>query len=622
MARNVTGGLAGAATKYPSAAIHKFFYLIAVDAIWPQIELLLGPIIGDFEYRLSGHSLGGAVAHLLARELVQRVGSSRVQLLTFGEPRAYASDGDLTYSPLVHWRYDRSGDLVTSLPPTWGRWAIALADVRHIGRLRGPDPNKVRDWVAGRLDGEMRVREGAPWRHSGRQVWLWRSGAVQLEGEGRPPDAVGIFTDGAHNLAIDHSIHRGYWPFLVANYERSGSPVVDAPAVAIGQRAADEFGDPVWAELTLENYVEPRYLRDLVLGGGEYNITPAEAVRAQQTSIETAGIAVIPGNKEHFLGGLEMANFWEVQLAINTDQYGKTQSLAYGAVSTLAECRAACEHLIKLRAALLGRGVPDQAGEYALPLGRGTPAVEMLKIVDPMTPRFGQVFDVPWSWGIPSGNLTVSDDRHASDPLWNSISITLYGVSGSTRKRSTLTLVGFPDRMVEGGNIRWGYQFPGSSPVSFSARVKAFLEELTSSPRPWGFTGADPTVVPKLVTAWAVEPDGQLLATSEDHGFDTGDHVRITGTSTAAVRRTWQVEFVDANSFRLVGSQFTPITAPTGVGRALLTLRANGTKPVAFYRFQLPPVGVWEQPFGAVNRKRNPGRRVNRISFGRPRRRN
>ena len=69
------------------ALVHRGFFR-AIDAVWPQIE----PRLKDFlkasprTIRITGHSLGGALATLAAIR-IQRMGIRNVETYTFGQPR-------------------------------------------------------------------------------------------------------------------------------------------------------------------------------------------------------------------------------------------------------------------------------------------------------------------------------------------------------------------------------------------------------------------------------------------------------------------------------------------------------------------------------------------------------
>ncbi|MCY4489811.1 MAG: lipase family protein [Deltaproteobacteria bacterium] len=89
--------------------------------------LRIGEIIGrtrsQHEVWLTGHSLGGALAVLLAATLLEN-GLAVTGLYTFGAPRVgdldFATRLDKELEDGAHWRVVNEGDVVPHLPPEWG----------------------------------------------------------------------------------------------------------------------------------------------------------------------------------------------------------------------------------------------------------------------------------------------------------------------------------------------------------------------------------------------------------------------------------------------------------------------------------------------------------------------
>lgn len=74
----------------------------------------------DFEdpavtMHIAGHSLGGSVANVVAMRWANRLGPSRVSLISFGEPRTYAT-GMREPRPSIDWRVVSTGDIVPTYP--------------------------------------------------------------------------------------------------------------------------------------------------------------------------------------------------------------------------------------------------------------------------------------------------------------------------------------------------------------------------------------------------------------------------------------------------------------------------------------------------------------------------
>ena len=113
----------------------------------------MGEIVGrvvreGHEIWITGHSLGGALAVLLAATLGE-TGRSVAGLYTFGAPRvgngAFADRLNAHMADAAHWRVANSGDLVPHVPPEpmfshAGNRALLLKD--------GSVSHKEEDWKA------------------------------------------------------------------------------------------------------------------------------------------------------------------------------------------------------------------------------------------------------------------------------------------------------------------------------------------------------------------------------------------------------------------------------------------------------------------------------------------
>eukprot|EP00668_Euglena_longa_P032482 GGOE01041831.1.p1 GENE.GGOE01041831.1~~GGOE01041831.1.p1 ORF type:complete len:292 (-),score=27.91 GGOE01041831.1:82-957(-) len=107
-------------------------------------DLLKTTLVKSKPVRISGHSLGGAVASLLALKL-KLEGFLLEEVVTFGSPKFTDLDGSAEFLrqliPLL--RVVNRGDPVPSLPP-WPQYAQSGAEVQ----LQGPDPFLF-DWTTG-----------------------------------------------------------------------------------------------------------------------------------------------------------------------------------------------------------------------------------------------------------------------------------------------------------------------------------------------------------------------------------------------------------------------------------------------------------------------------------------
>lgn len=113
-----------------------------------------------------GHSLGGAIALLLADFIKRRPGAPQVLLYTYGAPRA----GDRTFveasKDLVHHRIVNHNDVVPSLPTTWmdAEWKMALPATAMLLATLAPPVQSISLLLAGILN-----LRGDPFQHHGEQ---------------------------------------------------------------------------------------------------------------------------------------------------------------------------------------------------------------------------------------------------------------------------------------------------------------------------------------------------------------------------------------------------------------------------------------------------------------------
>ncbi|MFJ4344928.1 lipase family protein [Pseudomonas sp. NPDC089401] len=98
--------------------VHRGFYESAKEAL-SFVDNYMAKFYTNQQIIICGHSLGGAVALLLAEMLRRKRQDLNIQLYTFGAPRA----GDTTFmqgaADLVHHRIVNDNDPVPSVPATW-----------------------------------------------------------------------------------------------------------------------------------------------------------------------------------------------------------------------------------------------------------------------------------------------------------------------------------------------------------------------------------------------------------------------------------------------------------------------------------------------------------------------
>jgi triacylglycerol lipase len=108
--------------EYAGVAIHSGFSECAEVAYQFALPLLHK----DYETRLTGHSLGGAVASILAMRL-SRLEFRLGPCVTFGQPKVTDEDGVNQFRDLPLYRFINGNDPVPALPPP------IVGEFRHFG---------------------------------------------------------------------------------------------------------------------------------------------------------------------------------------------------------------------------------------------------------------------------------------------------------------------------------------------------------------------------------------------------------------------------------------------------------------------------------------------------------
>ena len=106
-----------------------YFWGLA-QKLWALGQQYLPPQSGGLTLTVVGHSLGGAVAQVIANLLVSQYSAQQVKLLTFGQPKCYSENAE-AYNPFAYYsRFRMILDPVPKLPLDEGQtfWG-ALASV-------------------------------------------------------------------------------------------------------------------------------------------------------------------------------------------------------------------------------------------------------------------------------------------------------------------------------------------------------------------------------------------------------------------------------------------------------------------------------------------------------------
>lgn len=141
--------------KTEDGKVHRGF-LTAFEQVAPEIrEALKLAQVGDRPIYITGHSLGGALAIIAAKELES---DQVAACYTFGSPKVGDQEFGTDIKPPVY-RLVNSADLVPRVPPTW------LFEILHFAALFIPVP-----WVRGFVVGLLNRFRG--YRHHGDMRYL------------------------------------------------------------------------------------------------------------------------------------------------------------------------------------------------------------------------------------------------------------------------------------------------------------------------------------------------------------------------------------------------------------------------------------------------------------------
>lgn len=216
---------------------HRGFYE-AFQATKPFVDRYLTAFYtGEQQLVVCGHSLGGAIALLLA-EWLRRKWSSNVQLYTFGAPRAADAAFVKAAQPLTHHRIVNHNDPVPALPLPWmdAEWKLALPGAALV--YSSPAIG-----IALLLAGIVNL-QGDPYEHHGEQ-WhfmprkpgagsetaiLWQPGCALISDQtcARTIGEIGLDGDMPKRVALagsQHSSDSGYARAALTNLLRWNTSV-------------------------------------------------------------------------------------------------------------------------------------------------------------------------------------------------------------------------------------------------------------------------------------------------------------------------------------------------------------------------------------------------------------
>jgi len=211
---------------------HRGFYE-AFQATKPFVNRYLNAFYtGEQTLMVCGHSLGGAIALLLA-EWLRREWSSDIQLYTFGAPRAADAAFVKAAQSLTHHRVVNHNDPIPALPLPWmdAEWKLALPGAALV---YSSPAFGIALLLAGivNLQGDMYEHHGEQWHFMPRKpgagsetAILWQPGCALISDQtcARTIGEIGLDGDMPKRVALAGSQHlsdSGYARAALANLQR------------------------------------------------------------------------------------------------------------------------------------------------------------------------------------------------------------------------------------------------------------------------------------------------------------------------------------------------------------------------------------------------------------------
>lgn len=180
------GNVAGCLTPRPyvhGVLVHSFFWLLASQLLAAGESHLPAPAPG-VRFTITGHSLGGAVAQIVAIELGNRYGPDNVELLTFGQPKCFTA-----------------GLVGTDLWPTYIRVRVPNDPVPMV------PPDQVLSWFLSFLIPAATMSVAFEWAHYGDCYQLGNGGTLNPDiglGYWQTVPGQWLFTTNPGNHKIAH----------------------------------------------------------------------------------------------------------------------------------------------------------------------------------------------------------------------------------------------------------------------------------------------------------------------------------------------------------------------------------------------------------------------------------
>lgn len=232
---------------------------------------------------VTGHSLGGSIALLLADWIKRRAEAPKVILYTYGAPRAGDSIFVESAKDLVHHRIINNNDLVPSVPATWmdSEWKIVVPSIIMLLASLAPPIKATSLLLAGLIN-----LKGDPYEHHGEQHYF------MPRKHGGGSEASILWQPGCRAL------EEGDCARFIANLSIEGDMAKRRSFFVQIASAPQHFSDSGYARAALTTLL--RWNASLSREGQLFTKEETEQLRPQMTKLERELADWVPGSYEEF----------------------------------------------------------------------------------------------------------------------------------------------------------------------------------------------------------------------------------------------------------------------------------------------------------------------------------
>lgn len=557
---------------------HGYFQEVAL-AIMADIDRLY-PDISSFQLNFASHSLGCGVSQIAGVRYQDKYPDMEVNLLCFAAPRAITVN-DKRKHPKVWYRIAEPDDIVNDLPSKYIDFFLKGVQSRSVVPLVG-------------------IVNAHVWEHYGRKFEFFAfDNLVEIDSQS---DSWWSVFNWESTIAYLH---------YMSNYARQSVRIYkatypDNPDTVlmdlIFQTIAGGDGFGTNTEVPEAGYITPADYPQMWEWGFGIPFEPiilnkAEFARMRALGVTTKNSKVLPPLPQNILPLIKLnlkkeeldmavANY-TATFFINNGLYGASQRHTLITGKTESQARALALDLAYARSWLLGNNVASVGTATVKSLA--CPVIEFLRLSSAIQPDVGSVEKLDASsYGGARGITTNGADNYAS-----TLTIQMRGQNSADPavfSTSTLYIVGQPDPCVKNG------EYDGTVAInngkSFNQNLLDYLGVLTNGN--WGFCAHHIGHPYKIATSVSKhEATGLVQATCTNHGFEQGTKVQIKGSSVPELNKTFTVQLVDANTFRLQRSTKYALDLPTQFEVKAIE-SPTGERYVQWYKyvsFSTPKVG-------------------------------